>query len=159
MGLTTNAASQVGYLSQRWQARQGVAKLPIQILRGTDWEICHYWGYIISAHQIVWLLLQWQTLLVGRLNLGRCHNMNTFWCCKFQFFKIFPQISGNLQLILFPTYAIMVEKIFLLSSKDFQKWEGGLHPTLLSCLFSVKLQAAYLFQAWSTSVETIAHIP
>jgi hypothetical protein len=41
----------------------------------------------------------------------------------------------------------MVEKIFLLSSKGFQKWEGDLHPTLLSCLFSGKPQAAYLFQA------------
>jgi hypothetical protein len=44
-----------------------------------------------------------------------------------------------------------------ISSKGFQKWESGLHPTLLSCLFSVKPQAgqaAYLFQAWS--LETIA---
>jgi hypothetical protein len=46
----------------------------------------------------------------------------------------------------------------IISSKGFQKWESGLHPTLLSCLFSVKPQAgqaAYLFQAWS--LETIAH--
>ena len=44
-----------------------------------------------------------------------------------------------------------------ISSKGFHKWESGLHPTLLSCLFSVKPQAgqaAYLFQAWS--LETIA---
>jgi hypothetical protein len=45
----------------------------------------------------------------------------------------------------------------VISSKGFQKWESGLHPTLLSCLFSVKPQAgqaASLFQAWS--LETIA---
>ena len=47
----------------------------------------------------------------------------------------------------------------IISSKGFQKWESGLHPTLLSCLFSVNFkpqagQAAYLFQGWS--LETIA---
>jgi hypothetical protein len=62
LGLTINTKQchQVESLYERWQARKGVAKLPIQILRGgggNEWEICHYWGYGVSQITLILILL------------------------------------------------------------------------------------------------------
>jgi hypothetical protein len=38
----------------------------------------------------------------------------------------------------------------VISSKGFQKWESGLHPVVLSCLFYVTIAHAFI-------LESIAH--
>jgi hypothetical protein len=99
-------------------------------------------AYIISAHQIAFTAVA--DTFGGKAEFRLPHNMNTLYgavnLSSLNFASKFWQFIA----FLFPTYAFMD----VISSKGFQKWESGLHPTLLSCLFSVKPQTgqvAYIY--------------
>jgi hypothetical protein len=85
------------------------------------------------------------------------------WCSKSQFFKYGLKILAIYSL--FYSQPMLSWMTDVISYKGFQKWESGLQPTLLSCLFSVKPQAgqaAYLFQVladpWLTEFNTLIYL-